>query len=311
MKIHRLIGILSLLLQKERVTVSYLAEKFEVSSRTIRRDIEALGRAGIPVVTLQGKNGGISIMEGYRVDRTLLTSQDMQAILAGLKSLDSVSGSNRYQQLMEKLSGGNPEVIVAGENVRIDLASWYRSTLAPKIELIQKALEEKECLSFLYYSSRGEGKREVEPGLLVFQWASWYLWGYCRKRKEFRLFKLNRMLSLQGTGETFVPRRVPEPRFSGSQPALGRFPVKVLLEPQMKWRLIEEFGVDSFQEQPDGRLLFTFSFEDKENLKSWLLSFGDQAELLEPLRMREEMTDLVSRMLKKYSLTLPQRKEIE
>ncbi len=300
MKIDRLIGILSLLLQRERVTAPYLAEKFEVSPRTIRRDMEALERAGIPIVTLQGKNGGISIMEGYRVDRTLLTSRDMQAILAGLKSLDSVSGSNRYQQLMEKLSGGNPEVIVAGDHIRIDLASWYRSTLAPKIERIQKALEDRECLSFLYYSSRGEGRREVEPALLVFQWASWYLWAYCRRRQEFRLFKLNRMLSLEGTGEIFVPRAVPEPRLAGGQPSPGRLPVKVLLEAGMKWRLIEEFGLESFQEQPDGRLLFTFSFADRENLISWLLSFGDQAELLEPAKLREEMAELARQILHKY-----------
>ena len=93
MKIDRLIGILSILLQQERVTAPYLAERFEVSRRTINRDIEDLCKAGIPLVTAQGANGGISIMEGYRLNRTLLTSSDMQAILAGLRSLDSVSGT--------------------------------------------------------------------------------------------------------------------------------------------------------------------------------------------------------------------------
>ena len=93
MKIDRLIGILSILLQQEKVTAPYLAEKFEVSRRTINRDIEDICKAGIPVVTSQGQNGGISIMDGYRMDKTLLTSSDMQAILAGLKSLDSVSGT--------------------------------------------------------------------------------------------------------------------------------------------------------------------------------------------------------------------------
>lgn len=82
MKIDRLIGILSILLQKEKTTAPFLAEKFEVSRRTINRDIEALCKAGIPIVTAQGQNGGISIMEGYKIDRTLLTSDDMQAILA-------------------------------------------------------------------------------------------------------------------------------------------------------------------------------------------------------------------------------------
>lgn len=103
MKIDRLIGILSILLQKEMTTAPELAEHFEVSRRTIGRDIEALCKAGIPIRTMQGTGGGISIMNGYRMDRTILTSWDMQMILAGLRSLDSVSGSRYYGQLMEKI----------------------------------------------------------------------------------------------------------------------------------------------------------------------------------------------------------------
>ena len=104
MKIDRLIGILSVLLQQEKVTAPQLATKFEVSRRTIQRDIESLCRADIPIAAAQGTGGGISIMENYRVDRTVLTAPEMQAILAGLRSLDSVSGTRRYAQLMEKLS---------------------------------------------------------------------------------------------------------------------------------------------------------------------------------------------------------------
>ena len=111
MKIDRLIGILSILLQEEKITAPELAERFEVSRRTINRDIEDLCRAGIPIFTSQGAGGGISIMDGYRMDRTILTSRDMQMILAGLRSLDSVSGSHYYGQLMEKLKAGSSDVI--------------------------------------------------------------------------------------------------------------------------------------------------------------------------------------------------------
>ena len=111
MKIDRLIGILSILLQEEKITAPELAERFEVSRRTINRDIEDLCRAGIPIFTSQGAGGGISIMDGYRLDRTILTSRDMQMILAGLRSLDSVSGSHYYGQLMEKLKAGSSDVI--------------------------------------------------------------------------------------------------------------------------------------------------------------------------------------------------------
>lgn len=141
MKIDRQIGILSILLQKDTVTASYLAEQFEVSRRTINRDIEDLCKAGIPVVIKQGINGGISIMEDYKLDKTLFTQREMQDILAGLRSLDSVNGTNRYAKLMEKLSVGSSDFMVGNQSVLIDLSSWYKEALAPKIELIRTLIE--------------------------------------------------------------------------------------------------------------------------------------------------------------------------
>ena len=141
MKIDRLIGILSVLLQQEKITAPELAERFEVSRRTINRDTEDLCKAGIPIRTMQGKDGGISIMDGYRMDRTILTSKDMQMILAGLRSLDSVSGSKNYSRLMEKIQAGSSEFITGRDSILIDLSSWYRESLAPKVETLQEAIE--------------------------------------------------------------------------------------------------------------------------------------------------------------------------
>lgn len=121
MKTDRLIGILSILLQEEKTTAPELAEKFEGSRRTINRDIEDLCKAGIPIRTAQGTGGGISIMDGYRMDRTILTSKDMQMILAGLRSLDSVSGNRYYGQLMEKIQTGSSEFISERDSMLIDL----------------------------------------------------------------------------------------------------------------------------------------------------------------------------------------------
>ena len=128
MKIDRLIGILSILLQKDRVTASELAERFEVSRRTIVRDIEDINKAGIPIVSYKGQGGGISVMEGFKMDRTLLSSEDMKAILAGLQSLDSVSGTNRYRMLMDKLSADNSP-LNAGQSIIIDLADGINRQL--------------------------------------------------------------------------------------------------------------------------------------------------------------------------------------
>ena len=141
-KIDRLIGILSILLQREKVTAPELAERFEVSLRTIQRDIESLCQAGIPIITARGPGGGISIMEGYRVDRTVLTIPEMRTILTGLRSLDSVSGTRRYLQLMEKLSAGSVGQTPGSTHMLVDLSSWYKTSLPPKIELIQNAIEQ-------------------------------------------------------------------------------------------------------------------------------------------------------------------------
>lgn len=300
MKIDRLIGILSILLQQDKVTAPYLAEKFEVSRRTINRDVEDICKAGIPLVTTQGKNGGISIMEGYRLDKTLLTSRDMQSILAGLRSLDSVAGTNRYQLLMEKLSVGSQEVLTSNDHIRIDLSSWYKSALAPKIELIQDAIEAGRLITFRYYAPKGEGDREIEPYLLIFQWSSWYVWGYCRHKEDYRMFKLNRIDKLCDTGEKFEKRQLPDCDCSPRHIYTASLHVKVRCAPQAKWRLIEEYGVACFREQEDGYLLFEWDFVDRNSLFGWLLSFGEQIELLEPREIREELAGMLGRMQRCY-----------
>jgi predicted DNA-binding transcriptional regulator YafY len=287
MKIDRMIGILSFLLQEEKTTAPELAERFEVSKRTINRDIEALCKAGIPIHTAQGIGGGISIMDGYRMDRTILTSKDMQMILAGLRSLDSVSGSSYYGQLMEKIQAGSSEFITGRDSILIDLSSWYRDSLAPKIETIQDAIGDRHLIKFQYYAPTGEGDRTIEPYSLVFRWSSWYLWGWCTDRKDYRLFKLNRMDKVEETDKEFICRQnAPVPDLSTEKIFPGGIKVKALFTRDMKWRLVEEFGPHCFTEADDGRLLFTADYTDMENLVTWLMTFGAKAEVLESAEAR-------------------------
>jgi predicted DNA-binding transcriptional regulator YafY len=300
MKIDRLIEILSVLLQKEKMTAPELAERFEVSRRTINRDIEDLCKARIPIQTSQGTGGGISIMEGYRLDRTILTSKDMQMILAGLRSLDSVSGSSYYCQLMEKIRTGSSEFISGRDSILIDLSSWYGDSLTPKIETIQDAVENRHLVRFQYYAPSGESERKVEPYFLVFRWSSWYLWGWCKDRKDFRMFKLNRMDRIQKTDESFECRNIAMPDLSNEKIFPGGIKVRVLFEPDQKWRLVEEFGPKCFTEYDDGRLLFTGDYTDLGNLITWLMTFGDKAEVFEPREAREAISQKVKRMMKIY-----------
>ena len=300
MKTDRLIGILSILLQKEKTTAPKLAERFEVSRRTINRDIEDLCKAGIPIRTAQGTGGGISIMDGYRMDRTILTSKDMQIILAGLRSLDSVSGSSYYGQLMEKIQAGSSDFITGKDSILIDLSSWYRDSLVPKIETIQDSIEERRLIKFQYYAPSGESERTVEPYYLVFRWSSWYLWGWCRKREDYRLFKLNRMDRVTETDKEFACRNAPIPDLSNEKIFPGGIKVKAYFTPDMKWRLVEEFGPHCITETDDGRLLLTADYTDMENLVTWLMTFGAKAEVLEPAEARDIIRRNAEETLKIY-----------
>ena len=296
MKMERLIGILSILLQRDKVTAPELAEQFEVSRRTIQRDIESLCQAGIPIATAQGTGGGISILKGYRVDRTVLTTPEMQAILAGLRSLDSVSGTRRYAQLMEKLSAGSGG---RDSHILIDLSSWYKTSLSPKIEAIHSAIRQHQTIQFTYFSPRETAVRTIEPYDLVFQWSSWYVWGWCQTRQDFRLFKLNRMTDLV-PGEPFTPRPAPPPDLSAERISPAKYQVTVLFDPACRWRLVEEYGPDSFTIQPDGRLRFTWGFPDADSVLSWILTFGEGAELMEPVELRLRLAALTATLARRY-----------
>ena len=300
MKIDRLIGILSVLLQEEKVTAPDLAERFEVSRRTINRDIDDLLYAGIPIRTSQGVGGGISIAEGYKVDRTILTSKDMQMILAGLRSLDSVSGSSYYGQLMEKIQAGSSEFISGRDSILIDLSSWYKESLAPKISTIQDAIENRHLLEFYYYAPSGESKRSIEPYYIVFKWTSWYVYGWCRQRKDYRLFKLNRMDKVKETKKEFECRNAPVPDLSSELKFPRNIVLKALFDPDMKWRLVEEFGPDCYEVQEDGRLLLIKDYADIDNLTMWMLTFGDKVEVIEPEEVRERLKKMAGSMMKIY-----------
>ena len=298
MKIERLIGILSILLQQDKITASELAEKFEVSVRTILRDVDEISRAGIPIVTSQGQGGGISIMDGYKIDRTLLSSAEMTAIFAGLKSLDSVSGTNRYRQLMDKLSVS--DTVNADNHIIIDLSMWDKNAVAEKIELIKSAIEQNRVITYKYYSPERTEQRSIEPYRLIFQWSSWYVWGFCLKRLDYRMFKLTRMTELKCTDETFVKREIPESSCDKLRHTRGEITAEVKFDKSVKWRIIDEFGRENFNEDAEGNIILNFTWADKQSLFSYILGFRECAEIISPAEYREEFWELLKNISDKY-----------
>lgn len=300
MKIDRLIGILTVLLQQESITAPKLAERFEVSRRTINRDVENLCKAGIPIETSQGVGGGIRIKDGYRMDRTLLTSKDMQVIMAGLRSLDSVSGSSYYGQLMERIKMGSSSFITGRDSILIDLSSWNKDFIEPKISLIQDAIEKRHEISFVYYAPGGESNRKIEPYYLIFKWSSWYAYGFCKLRNDFRLFKLNRMDKIQMEQSEFLVREVPVLDLSVNNIYPDLIHVEAEFNPEVKWRVVEEYGPYCFEEIENGILLFKGAYTNVESLISWLFTFGDKVKVREPIEVKEELLIRAKNIVKIY-----------
>lgn len=300
MKIDRLLGIVMILLQKDKVTAPYLAEKFEVSRRTINRDIENLCMAGIPIVTTQGGSGGITIADGYKVDKSVLTYDEMQKLVAGLKILDSIPSEEGSEKLLNKFFMKQDNLLSIRDSIIINLSSHYKSSLADKISLIKNTINNNTRITFRYYSKKGDTVRKVEPYYLTFQWSAWYVFGYCTDKKDFRLFKLNRLWELSDTGEDFKPQEIPEERKDLDCYFTDEIKVTVQFDESVKYRLIDEYGVDCYTITEEGKLLFRTSFTNKDFMVSWILGFGDKVEVIYPKGLKQEIRKIAENIINQY-----------
>lgn len=299
MKLYRLLEILMILLGRERITAPLLAERLGVSERTIRRDIDDLCLAGIPVATRQGSGGGVSIADGYKLDKRLLLPGELQNILAGLRGLDSVSAEGDIKPLIEKLRNLHGENAPAAE-MHIDLASFYREGLTAKIGALKEAIGRRRLVAFDYYYEKGRTTRRVEPYFILFKWSSWYLFAYCLDREDFRLFKLNRLQALCAEERVYAPREVPRERFSFDDAFSPQTPMAVAFDASVEYMLIDEFGPESYHPMPDGRLRLECGYENLKQTASWLLGFGDRAEVLAPPELREAVAEEARKALRLY-----------
>jgi predicted DNA-binding transcriptional regulator YafY len=299
MKLDRLLGILTVLLQKERITAPELAAKFEVSRRTIGRDIDALCMAGIPVVTYQGSGGGLSIAEGFKLDKSVLTADELSGIIAALKGIGSVSEQSSIERTLDKLHANTDAIISLREPVIIDLASHYKGQLTDKIELIKRAIFESRLIEFDYFYDKGESQRLIEPYFVVFQWSSWYVFGFCLERQDWRLFKLQRLWNLCLCDEKFSPREIPAEKRDFNRCFDTEVKLTALFDPSAKYQLIEHYGLNCYTETDEG-LLFETGFTNREYLVGWLLGFGGKVKVLEPLDVVKDIQAAAKNILSHY-----------
>ena len=299
MKLDRLLGILTVLLQKGRVTAPQLAEKFEVSRRTIGRDIDALCMAGIPVVSYQGSGGGISIADGFKLDKSVLTTEELSGMIAALKGIGSISTTPHIERVLDKLRANSDAVVSLREPVIIDLASHYKGQLTEKIEQIKQAVLQERVIDFDYFYDKGDTHRRIEPYFVIFQWTAWYVFGYCLERQDFRLFKLTRLWNLQLYDEQYAPREIPPDRRDFSRNFVDDIRFVALFDLSAKYQLIELYGLNCYTETKDG-LLFEFSFTNRDYLVSWLLGFGSRVKVLEPAYIAEDIQRAAENILSRY-----------
>ena len=300
MKLDRMLGILNILLQNDRVTAPYLAEKFEVNRRTIGRDIDALCQAGIPIVTHQGTGGGISIAEGFKLDKSILTADELSGIIAAIKGIGSVSEQSQIERVLDKLGANADAVVSMHEPIVIDLASYYKGHLTEKIETIKHAILTGRLIEFDYYYGKGESHRKIEPYIVIFQWTSWYVFGFCLERQDWRMFKLNRLWNLTSCDEQFTMRDIPPEKRDFNSHLTDDIKLVAIFDKSAKYQLIEAFGLDSFHEDDEG-LHFEFGYSNRSYMLGWLLSFGDKVKVLEPPDIADEIQTTAKNILSRYS----------
>lgn len=302
MKLERLISIIYKLLNHEVLSASMLAEEFDVSPRTIYRDIDVISAAGIPVISYQGNKGGYGIMDGYKMDRSLLGSYDVDSLITVLKSLATVFEDERAQGTIERLQTIGEKH--QNQNLSVDFESYRTEPEA--LRQLRSGITERKVVRFDYINAENERTtRDVEPLQLHYKYSNWYINGFCRKRQDYREFRLSRMLRLSLTQETFQPHdEMPKEDFTSDNVWRNKVSdVVIKVRKEALAEALDQFHQVDKQFQDDGSM--TMRIPVYEPLKArWLwsilLGFSSGAEVVEPLALRVILKEKLQNTIKLY-----------
>lgn len=287
MRESRLFKIVYCLLEQGQATAPELAEKFEVSVRTIYRDIDALSGAGVPVYAETGRNGGIRLMKDFVLDRAVLSENEKQEILTALQSVYTAQDGNRSQTL-QKLSA---VFRVESENwLEVDFSRWGdQGSDNKKFELLKSAVIHCREVRIRYAGSNEvTDERIVQPCKLVYKSKAWYLKAFCTKKQDWRIFKLNRILELELLEKNFMRVDCPE----STDAVNGEYREIVLRFPkEMAYRVYDEFDQAQIQRQDSGELIVSAKMPEDTWLIGSLLSFGAQVDVLSPPDLKKALAE--------------------
>ena len=291
---NRLFEILYILLQKKKVTAKELAEKFEVSTRTIYRDIEALSSANIPIYMSKGKDGGIGILEEYVLNKSILSEEEQNQILFALQSLEKMNG-NSEKDILEKMSTIFNKKVT--DWIKIDFSNWSPSK-ENAFQIIKSAILNKQLIEFTYYNSTGEkSTRIVEPLQIWFKDKSWYLISYCRLKNDYRFFKLTRMKEVKLLKEHFE-REMPEQ--NEEEKEIKNIILELEISKEMAFRVYDEFDNEEITKKEDGNFIVKVEFPENEWVYSFILSFGEYVKVLSPEYAKNIVKQKLQNTLKNY-----------
>lgn len=301
MKSNRMFGILCILLEKERVTAKELANYFEVSVRTIHRDLLDLSSAGFPITSQQGIGGGVSLLPNFRYSKTALNKEDMNFILAGIQGFASIDDSTKIKTLLAKLRFNQGDKMLLENDIIIDFTSWnHNSMIVEKIKTIRIAIANHQLLEMEYYGGSGYFHRRVEPYKLIFKQENWYLFGYCKYKEDFRVFKVTRMTNLHTNDETFVDRKdYTIPLLQNDFANESGTSITVRMDKSLEFLAVDFFRLEDMT-RADNDIFVTFQTENPQWVFSTFAGFGDKAEVIAPDSLREEMKLFLQRAQKLY-----------
>lgn len=302
MKIDRLIAIIMILLEREKVTAKSLAEMFEVSMRTIYRDLDVINQAGIPVYATSGPGGGVEIMKEFKVEKRIFSANDITALLMGLSSIKNNLPGEQTMAALAKVKGMIPiehhkEWEYRANQIKIDALPWFNAgNLFSTVEIIQEALDQQRLLTFQYRDIRDKkSSREVEPYRLLWKGEAWYLQGYCLSRRDFRTFKLLRMSDLLVSDQRFEIRDFPMERLDEMQARENSLTmVKLRIQEGVRDLVITRFGEDCLTPDGPDHYIAELHMPVDDLACGYLLSMGTRCVCLEPEEMREKMRQLSS-----------------
>lgn len=299
MRDSRLFRILYYILEKGKVTANELSEKFEVSVRTIYRDIDVISSAGIPIYATQGKGGGIEIADDFVLKKSLLSEKEQEQILVALKGLEGIN--KQYEnELLTKLSAFFK---IKNTNwIEVDFTNWQKDNEYDELfNDIKSAIINKNIISFKYFSSNEkETSREVKPIRLLFKGWDWYVYTFCLLRNEFRYFKLSRIRDLKILDENFEDSYedvvlIKEMEYKET------VRVKLKFDRKVAFRVYDEMG--DIKEDEEGNLYAEIELPNDYNLYNYIFSFGESVEVLEPIEIRNKIRDMINKMSKIYNMT--------